>query len=104
MGLGDVKSLSEIILNALSLGQDIGMFLSYIIAYSNNSGNSQVLQQYASDRYLKNCIMLTVTDKLYSLYSTNNPFIVGLRSIGLNSINQFNWIKKILINEVSTKL
>ncbi|KAG4306071.1 hypothetical protein PORY_000059 [Pneumocystis oryctolagi] len=87
MGLGDVKSLSEVIHNALSVGQDIGNF--------------QVLQQYTSNRYLKNCIMLCITDKLYKLYSTNNPFIVKLRSIGLNSINQFDWVKRMLMRKVS---
>ncbi|KAG5519154.1 hypothetical protein PMAC_002242 [Pneumocystis sp. 'macacae'] len=90
MGFGDIKSLSEIILNALSIGKDIG--------------DSQILQQYTSHRYLKNCIMLAITDNLYRLYSTSNPFIVRLRSLGLSSINQFEWIKKILINEVSAKI
>ncbi|EMR11367.1 ubiquinone biosynthesis monooxygenase COQ6 [Pneumocystis murina B123] len=87
MGLGDVRSLSRVIFNALSIGQDIG--------------TSQVLKQYESDRYLKNYIMLGVTDKLYKLYSTENPFIVGLRSIGLSGINKFDWIKKTLIRKVS---
>ncbi|KTW30750.1 ubiquinone biosynthesis monooxygenase COQ6 [Pneumocystis carinii B80] len=87
MSLGDVRSLSRVIFNALSIGQDIG--------------TSQVLKQYESDRYLKNYIMLGVTDKLHKLYSTENPFIVRLRSLGLSSINKFDWIKKILIKKVS---
>lgn len=87
MGLGDVKSLSKIIFNALSIGEDIGSY--------------HILQQYVSDRYLTNYIMLGVTDKLYKLYSTDDPFIVGLRTIGLSGINKLDWTKKIFIKKVS---
>ncbi|KAG5439208.1 hypothetical protein PCANB_001507 [Pneumocystis canis] len=89
MGLRDAKSLSEIILDALSFGQDIG--------------NYQVLQQYTSDRYWTNYMMLAITDGLYKLYSTDNPLVVGLRSVGLSSIDRFNWIKRMLIKEMSMK-
>ncbi|KAI7900840.1 uncharacterized protein BX663DRAFT_516697 [Cokeromyces recurvatus] len=78
-GLLDVECLSQILEKGLREGQDIGSI--------------HLLRQYASVRYLRNIMMISTCDKLHRLFSTDASPITWVRSIGLNAINNMDFLK-----------
>lgn len=68
-------------------GQDIGSVLS--------------LESYNSERYFNNHLMLGVVDKLEKLYGTESAPIVGLRSLGLETVNSLGFLKSFLMRQAS---
>jgi len=89
MGQGDVQSLVGAIEKGLSRGLDIG--------------NSLVLEPYWADRFPENNLLLGVVDKLHKLYSTTAEPIVALRTFGLKAVNQFQFLKDMMVSKVSGK-
>ena len=79
MGLADVASLVRAIEYAVSHGGDIGV-----------QGN---LEAYESEMWMKNNRMLGVVDKLHKLYGIGWGPVVGLRSLGLRTVDRFNGLK-----------
>lgn len=78
-GILDVQSLSQWIEKGTTEGQDIGSI--------------HLLRQYASERYLRNIMMISSCDKLHRLYSTDAAPITWARSIGLSAVNQLDFVK-----------
>lgn len=78
-GILDVACLSDILQRGASEGQDIG--------------NLHLLREYASVRYLRNLLMISACDKLHRLYSTDFAPITWIRSLGLSSVNQLDFVK-----------
>ncbi|CAF9933270.1 MAG: Putative ubiquinone biosynthesis monooxygenase [Heterodermia speciosa] len=79
MGLADVASLVRAIEYSVSHGGDIGV-----------QGN---LEAYESEMWMKNNRMLGVVDKLHKLYGVSWWPVVGLRSLGLGTVDKFNGLK-----------
>lgn len=89
LGLADVQSLTSILAEGRRLGGDIG--------------SKTVLERYTRDRYAANLMMLAATDKLNALYqiSGENP-LVQLRSIGLETLNEIDSVKNLLMSRAGT--
>lgn len=83
LGLGDCQSLANAIHTAHSLGQDVGSFTA--------------LESYPRQRYLVNHGMLSAVDKLKKLYGTRNGPIVWARSVGLETINELDGLKRMFM-------
>ena len=78
-GLLDVECLSHLLEKGTREGQDIGSI--------------HLLRQYASERYLRNIMMLSTCDKLHRLFSTDAAPITWMRSVGLNAVNNLDIVK-----------
>ncbi|GAA5815003.1 hypothetical protein MFLAVUS_008507 [Mucor flavus] len=78
-GLLDVECLSQLLEKGATEGQDIGSI--------------HLLRQYASERYLRNIMMITSCDKLHRLFSTDAAPITWARSLGLNAVNNTGFLK-----------
>ena len=83
----DIQALYSTIRTALANGSDIGAPLS--------------LEDYPNERYAKNNTLLGVVDKLHKLYGTENPLVVGARSLGLRAVNGLGPLKAILMDVAS---
>ncbi|KAI0825447.1 ubiquinone biosynthesis hydrox [Irpex lacteus] len=88
LGLADVEALSDCIVNALSLGGDIGSYTA--------------LLPYARNRYFENHKMLSACDKLHKLYSSTAEPVVWARSVGLEVLNELDTIKGALMMSAGT--
>ncbi|KAI1335629.1 hypothetical protein F5Y15DRAFT_409041 [Xylariaceae sp. FL0016] len=86
-GQGDVESLAKTIEYAVSHGQDIGTRMS--------------LEQYNSERYAANHVLLGVCDKLHKLYSVGSGPLVPLRSWGLNAVNAMGPVKNFFMQQAA---
>lgn len=78
-GLLDVECLSQILEKGTTEGQDIG--------------HIHLLREYASERYLRNIMMISSCDKLHRLFSTDAAPVTWVRSIGLSAINNMDFMK-----------
>lgn len=78
-GLLDVECLSQILERGSTEGQDIG--------------NIHLLRQYASERYLRNIMMISSCDKLHRLFSTDAAPVTWVRSLGLTAVNNLDFMK-----------
>ncbi|ORX78560.1 ubiquinone biosynthesis hydrox [Basidiobolus meristosporus CBS 931.73] len=78
-GLGDVQSISKVIIDGVRNGQDIG--------------NINVLTQYSAERFFPNAAMLGAVDKLKRLFAFNSAPIVWARSFGLDATNAMGPLK-----------
>ncbi|RCI02497.1 putative ubiquinone biosynthesis monooxygenase [Rhizopus stolonifer] len=78
-GLLDVECLSGLLQKGSTEGQDIG--------------NIHLLRQYASERYLRNIMMLSTCDKLHRLFSTDSAPVTWVRSMGLNAVDSLDFVK-----------
>lgn len=83
MGLGDVKALLEAIEYSVQHGGDIGV-----------EGN---LERYERQVYIANSRMLGVVDKLHWLYRWEGPLGVGIRSLGLKTVDKLGGLKGLLM-------
>ncbi|KAI9357088.1 hypothetical protein BD770DRAFT_420138 [Pilaira anomala] len=78
-GLLDVECLSQLLEKGTTEGQDIGSI--------------HLLRQYASERYLRNIMMISSCDKLHRLFSTDATPVTWARSLGLNAVNSNGFLK-----------
>lgn len=78
-GLLDVECLSQILERGSMEGQDVGSI--------------HLLRQYASERYLRNIMMISSCDKLHRLFSTDAAPVTWVRSLGLNAVNNLDFMK-----------
>jgi ubiquinone biosynthesis monooxygenase Coq6 len=83
MGLNDSSCLISILSKNSNLGIDLGSYIS--------------LLEYPKKRYFKNHLLLSTCDHLNSLYKFENSLLVSLRSNGLEVLNEFDGIKKLLM-------
>src|SRR5271163_4446914 len=87
LGLSDAKSLSSVVAESISLGQDLGSVLA--------------LGKYPQERYFANHRMIGVCDKLHKLYSIQNGVAVTLRSWGLEAVNEIAPLKRLIMQSAS---
>ena len=80
MGLGDSQALASAIEFAVKHGADIG-------------NEMHCLDKYNSDMWMSNNRMLGAVDKLHWLYSMRNGPVVGLRGLGLRSVDSLGPVK-----------
>ncbi|KAG8918065.1 putative ubiquinone biosynthesis monooxygenase [Tulasnella sp. 418] len=88
MGLADVNSLAKCIRDAVSVGADIG--------------SRTALLPYPATRYFENHKLLSATDKLHKIYSTENAPLVWARSVGLEVINELPFVKGLLMTNAGS--
>lgn len=81
MGLADSQSLASAIEYAVGHGADIGNEMT-------------CLNKYNSDMWMTNNRMLGAVDKLHWLYSAKSGPVVGLRSLGLKTVDRFESLKR----------
>jgi ubiquinone biosynthesis monooxygenase Coq6 len=86
-GQGDVESLVKTIRYAIEHGQDIGATMS--------------LEPYNAERYAANNMLLGVVDKLHKLYAVESGPVVGLRSIGLRTVNRLGPLKQFFMEQAA---
>lgn len=79
MGLADVAALVQAIEYSVSHGGDIGV-----------QGN---LEAYENEMWMKNNRMLGIVDKLHKLYGISWGPVVGLRSLGLGTVDKLSGLK-----------
>ncbi|KAK9450449.1 uncharacterized protein V1518DRAFT_413873 [Limtongia smithiae] len=87
LGQGDVAALVDVIDRGVRQGADIG--------------SDVLLSEYWADRYPINHAMLGAVDKLQKLYCTDCPLLVGVRSVGLEIVDNLPWVKQFLIKQAS---
>lgn len=85
-GLLDVECLSQLLEKGTTEGQDIGSI--------------HLLRQYASERYLRNIMMISSCDKLHRLFSTDATPVTWARSLGLNAVNSNGFLKVVQISSI----
>lgn len=78
-GILDVECLSQLLERGTMEGQDIGSI--------------HLLRQYASERYVRNIMMISSCDKLHRLFSTDAAPVTWARSLGLNAVNNVGFLK-----------
>ncbi|PYF79275.1 2-octaprenyl-6-methoxyphenol hydroxylase /2-octaprenyl-3-methyl-6-methoxy-1,4-benzoquinol hydroxylase [Marinomonas alcarazii] len=83
LGFGDVKALVEVLEKAHGRGEHLGA--------------SKVLRRYQRARMLDNIAMAAGMESFKRLFSTQQPFIVQLRNIGMKRFNQNASLKKKLV-------
>jgi ubiquinone biosynthesis monooxygenase Coq6 len=98
LGLADVKSLSSVVQQSLSLGQDIG---SFHVVQVLLLGSIVALSRYPLQRYFQNHRMLGVCDKLHKLYSFDSALAIKLRSWGLEAVNEIGPLKRFIVQSAS---
>ena len=86
-GQADVQSLVKTIEYAVSHGQDLG--------------TQMWLEQYNSERYAANHMLMGVCDKLHKLYSVESGPLVPLRSMGLKAVNALTPLKSFFMEQAS---
>lgn len=88
MGLGDVQALVNTLNTVIEAGGDIGAYNS--------------LRTYPRARYLGNQLMLSATDSLAKLYSTQNSLAVWARSTGLEAVNEVDALKRVIMGQAGS--
>ena len=87
MGLRDVEALVMNIENSIRYGGDIGAGMG--------------LEGYGAECYAANNRLLGVVDKLHKIYSWRAPPVVGLRSLGLEVVEKFGFMKEFFMSQAS---
>jgi ubiquinone biosynthesis monooxygenase Coq6 len=83
MGLADVQTLANVWDKARRGGGDLG-------------GHTELLA-YPRDRYPKNHLMLSTTDKLHHVFGNRSAPVNWARGLGLDVINELGPLKRILM-------
>ncbi|MFQ3307211.1 MAG: 2-octaprenyl-6-methoxyphenol hydroxylase [Candidatus Midichloriaceae bacterium] len=87
LGLRDVDSLVNLIINYKSLGLDIG--------------SNQLLDEYEKEREFDVNLMINSTHNINSIFSSHNMFMNLLRKKGMRLINNITPVKKYIMNYAS---
>jgi ubiquinone biosynthesis monooxygenase Coq6 len=59
------------------------------------------LEQYNSERYAQNHLLLGVIDKLHKLYAIESGPVVTLRSLGLDAVNALTPLKQFFMRQAA---
>ena len=86
-GLKDVAALAEVLIDAERRGEDIGRI--------------DVLKRYEQWRRFDATALAAATDTINRLFSNNNPFLRGIRDIGLGLTNAVPGLRRRLIREAA---
>ena len=87
LGLRDVASIGEIIINAHRRGEDIGSLA--------------VLKRYETWRRFETSMMAATTDIINKTFSNNNMILKTVTNLGLRFLNENQFLKKHLIREAA---
>ena len=87
LGLRDVASIGEIIINATRRGEDIG--------------TKTVLKRYENWRRFEISMMAATTDILNKTLSNNNDMLKVVANLGLKALDKNNFLKKSFIREAA---
>ncbi len=87
LGLRDVASLFEVLLNGKKLGLDLG--------------SDELLKKYESWRSFDRISLATYTDLINILFSNNNVYLGALREFGMNSIDKSELLKSFFVKEAA---
>ena len=90
LGLRDVAALSEVLIKAARLGEDIGSKL--------------VLERYGQWRRFDNVSTSIVMDGFVHLFSNNNPLLRPLRDLGMGIVNRLGPLRRTIIEEAGANL
>lgn len=90
MGLYDVQSLANAWERAKATGGDLGTEISS--------------KAYERERYPQNTLMLTTTDLLHHTFRNRSAPFNFLRGTGLDVINQFGGLKKLLMSNAGANI
>jgi 2-octaprenyl-6-methoxyphenol hydroxylase len=85
MGLKDVAALSEVLIEAARIGEDIGA--------------QQVLDRYSRWRRFDNVSTTLIMDGFVRLFSNSNPILRAARGIGLMGVNALSGLKKEILKD-----
>ena len=86
-GLKDVAALAQVLTDARRRGEDIGQ--------------SDVLTRYEHWRRFDTTTLALATDTFNKLFSNDNPFLRGIRDIGLGLTNAMPGLRRTLIREAA---
>ena len=87
IGLRDVASLVDILLNGKKLGLDLG--------------GVDLLKRYESWRSFDRISLTTYTDLINAVFSNNNFYLKALRDLGMNAIDRSPLLKAFFIKEAA---
>ena len=90
LGLRDVASLAECVVDAMRLGLDIGA--------------SDVLERYQRWRRFDNLVLMAVTDGLNRLFSNDIEPVRGLRDLGLGLVERSGPLKRLFMRHAMGNL
>ncbi|PZP57465.1 MAG: ubiquinone biosynthesis protein [Micavibrio aeruginosavorus] len=85
MGMRDIKSLSDILIDARNTKKDFG--------------SDSILTKYQRARHFDNMTMMAATDALNKLFSNDLPFVGHLRRIGVAAINKIPPAKRFFMHQ-----
>ncbi len=80
LGLRDVASIGEVVINASRRGEDIGSL--------------SVLKRYENWRRFETSVMAATTDVINNAFSNNSRVIKTITNLGFEAINRNNLLKK----------
>ena len=87
LGLRDIASLTEILVNGRKIGEDIG--------------GIGVLKRYEQWRSFDRFLLSSYTDGINTLFSNDNKILKALRRLGLKAINSSTSLKTKFMNEAA---
>jgi 2-octaprenyl-6-methoxyphenol hydroxylase len=87
LGLRDVASIAEILVDAYRRGEDLGA--------------PYVLERYEQWRLFDSTLLSTSTDLFNSLFSNNNSYLRLARGLGMGLINNSSFLKRSFIKEAA---
>ncbi len=87
LGLKDVAALTELVINALRLGQD--------------HGSADILGAYTGWRRFDTALMAMATDGLNRLFSNDVPPVRALRDLGIGVVDRLGPVKSALIRHAA---
>ncbi|GAA5912582.1 putative N,N-dimethylaniline monooxygenase COQ6 [Sporobolomyces salmoneus] len=89
MGLSDSSSLVSVLSRLSEEGADLGAYVG--------------LRDYPRRRYTRNHALLSACDHLNSLYGSENRLVVGMRSNGLEVVNELPYVKELLMGSAGAE-
>jgi ubiquinone biosynthesis monooxygenase Coq6 len=75
--------------------------IEYAVSHGQDLGALMWLEQYNSERYAANHVLMGVCDKLHKLYSVESGPLVPLRSVGLKAVNALGPLKSFFMEQAS---
>lgn len=85
LGFRDAIALSEIIIEADRAGEDVG--------------GAAALARYQRLRQIDNLLMLTLTDRLDRLFSTDNRLVRAARDVGIAAVDRAGPVKRMFMRQ-----
>jgi len=90
LGFRDVIALSEVLIEASHRGDDLGA--------------PSLLRRYQRERRPDNLLMLTATDALDRLFSTDNPLLRLARDVGIAAVHRAPPLKRLFMRQAMGEL